>query len=245
MREKTIVNNEAALKNGLTMREQEIFNMLLDGAAPKEIVYSLSISFNTFKTHRKNLYYKLGIRTIREFYAKYLGAASFRQAEIVKSAVFARWVINADNLGSYVNITEKIELIDDQYFPTITITGKLSYENHAFSGAHAYPDPPTLEVMKKMKCFSFKVLGDGNVYAVMLPTTETRLKSGNNHYRKSFTARNGEISTITVKIDELAQSPFFGNQVPFKVSNIEFFQIHAHSTVEFNLKIWDVRLYPE
>jgi DNA-binding CsgD family transcriptional regulator len=242
MEEKGVKKDESVLAAGglsaLTPREHEIFNMLLEGTIPKEIVHSLNISYNTFKTHQKNLYRKLGVNTVKELVSNYNP-----EAGASKPAVFARWVTNYDNLGSYVNITEKIEQIEEQYFTTITIAGKLSYANHAFAGAHAYPDPSTLESMKKMQRFSFKVLGDGNVYAVMIPTTETRLKSGYNHYRKAFTTKNSEVQKVTVNTDELVQSPFWGNSVPFCRNNIEFFQLHAHSTIEFNLKIWDVRFF--
>jgi hypothetical protein len=95
----------------------------------------------------------------------------------------------------------------------------------------------------KVKSFSFKVLGDGNSYLVSLPTTDTRLKGGMNHYRKMFATKNSEISTVYVSIDELVQSSYFGTPVPFITNNIEFFQIHAYSTIEFNLKFWDINFY--
>jgi DNA-binding CsgD family transcriptional regulator len=227
-----------------TAREQEIMKELLAGNSPKEIGYTLNISYNTVLGHQRKLYRKLGINTIRELLAKY--SAINQTVETPPPGprvVFTRWITNVDNSGSCVEVTEKVEHIQEQYFDTITIEGKLSHANHAYAGTHAYPDPPTHETMKKMKSFSFKVLGDGNCYAVMLPTTETRLKSDNNHYRKAFTTKAGEIQIVTVNIEELAQSPFWGNPVPFIQDNIEFFQIHAHATRNFCLKFWDVRFY--
>jgi DNA-binding CsgD family transcriptional regulator len=243
MREETQKNNET--QAALTTREQEIFTMLLDGVAPKELAHSLNITLNTFKTHQKNLYRKLNVSNIRELITK------FRQDIAVvppppptaedKPAVFYRWFPHKDELGSSIKITEKIEQIEGEFFTTITIAGKLAPTDHSFAGAHALPDPSTLE---KMKRFSLKVLGDGNSYAVMIPTIDTRLKSDYNHYRKLFTTQNGKISTITVNIEELVQSPFWGTPVPFKKSKIEFIQFHAHVTSKFNLKIWDFRFYP-
>ncbi|MDR0448219.1 MAG: LuxR C-terminal-related transcriptional regulator [Treponema sp.] len=55
----------------LTQREQEIFNLLLTGAAPKEIAYNLEISYPTVNFHTNNLYRKLGIQSRAELFAKY------------------------------------------------------------------------------------------------------------------------------------------------------------------------------
>jgi len=56
----------------LTPREKEIFTMLLGGSAPKEIAYTLKISYDTVLFHQKNMYRKLGIQSIQELFAKYL-----------------------------------------------------------------------------------------------------------------------------------------------------------------------------
>ncbi|MCL2212180.1 MAG: helix-turn-helix transcriptional regulator [Treponema sp.] len=55
----------------LTPREQEIFTLLLKGTSPKEIGYTLKISYETVHHHQKNLYRKLGIQSIQELFAKY------------------------------------------------------------------------------------------------------------------------------------------------------------------------------
>ena len=47
----------------MTLREQEIFTMLLTDKAPKEIAYNMKISYDTFLYHQKNLYRKLGIHS--------------------------------------------------------------------------------------------------------------------------------------------------------------------------------------
>ena len=58
-------------KLNLTPREEEIFTMLLSGAAPKEIAHTLKISYHTEHYHQKNLYRKLGIQSISELFARY------------------------------------------------------------------------------------------------------------------------------------------------------------------------------
>jgi DNA-binding CsgD family transcriptional regulator len=58
-------------EHGLTVREQEIFTILLDGKAPKEIAHSLKIASKTVDFHTANLYRKLGIQSRAELFAKY------------------------------------------------------------------------------------------------------------------------------------------------------------------------------
>ena len=58
-------------KLNLTPREQEIFTLLLKGTSPKEIAYTLKISYETVHHHQKNMYKKLGIQSIQELFAKY------------------------------------------------------------------------------------------------------------------------------------------------------------------------------
>ena len=62
----------------LTAREEEIFTLLLSGAAPKEIAYTLKISYDTVNFHQKNLYRKLGIQSRAELFARYLARAGNR-----------------------------------------------------------------------------------------------------------------------------------------------------------------------
>jgi len=58
-------------KLNLTPREKEIFTLLLEGKSPKEIGYTLKISYETVHHHQKNLYRKLGIQSIQELFARY------------------------------------------------------------------------------------------------------------------------------------------------------------------------------
>jgi len=60
----------------LTVREEEILTLLLNGTAPKEIAYTLKISYNTARFHQKNLYRKLGINSIHELFSRYATVSS-------------------------------------------------------------------------------------------------------------------------------------------------------------------------
>jgi DNA-binding CsgD family transcriptional regulator len=55
----------------LSPREKEVFDLLLDGKAPKTISYDLNIGYETVKYHQKNIYKKLGIQSIQELFVKY------------------------------------------------------------------------------------------------------------------------------------------------------------------------------
>jgi DNA-binding CsgD family transcriptional regulator len=68
------------MQESLTGREQEVLNMLLDGAAPKEIAFSLNISYDTVLTHQKSLYRKLEVHSLNELIGKYPPDNSDEQA---------------------------------------------------------------------------------------------------------------------------------------------------------------------
>lgn len=229
-----------------TTREQEIMKELLAGASPKEIAFSLKISYNTVLGHQRKLYRKLGINTIRELLAKYsivngIITPAGVSGGVGMSSVFTRWREFKDNFGSSMKLTSNIENIQERYVTTFAIAGKLSNHEASFTGVTAEPDQPTLEAMKKMTSFSFMAAGDGNSYKVRITTSDARVKSEGNHYRKVFTTKKHEISTVNVNLNELSQSPLYGAPVPFVQDNIELFQLQPHSTGDFNLKIWDIK----
>jgi DNA-binding CsgD family transcriptional regulator len=55
----------------LTDREEEIFTLLLKGVSAKEIAYTLKVSFHTVDFHKRNLYKKIGVRSMQELFAVY------------------------------------------------------------------------------------------------------------------------------------------------------------------------------
>ncbi|MCL2759861.1 MAG: helix-turn-helix transcriptional regulator [Treponema sp.] len=158
-------------------------------------------------------------------------------------ASFTRWQTWEDNFGSYISVTPQIDFIQDQYVTTYTIAGCLYPNNFSYTGTIVEPDASTLEAMKKASSFSFSVLGDGNSYEALITTTDTRVEGGLSHYMKKFTTKKDEIITVHIKYNEMSQSPYFGNRVPFNRENIECFQIQAHTTGDFNIKIWNIRIH--
>ena len=57
----------------LTPRETEILNLLVNGALYKEIAEGLGIGYETVRSHLRNIYAKLHVRTRTEAVVKYLG----------------------------------------------------------------------------------------------------------------------------------------------------------------------------
>jgi len=55
----------------LTKREQEIFDLLLEGTSPNEIASKLNVSYSTVDHYRSKLYQKLNVRNIQELLVKY------------------------------------------------------------------------------------------------------------------------------------------------------------------------------
>jgi len=62
----------SGIANGLTRREEEILDYLMQGYFYKEIASQLSISTETVRTHIRNIYEKLHVRTRSEAILKYL-----------------------------------------------------------------------------------------------------------------------------------------------------------------------------
>ena len=56
---------------GLTVREREIFTLLLSGKEPKEIAINLKITYSGVNYHIKHLFGKLGIQSRAELFVKY------------------------------------------------------------------------------------------------------------------------------------------------------------------------------
>jgi len=231
------------MKHDFTAREQDIMRELLAGSSPKEIGYTFKISYNTVLGHQRKLYRKLGINTIRELLARYSivnGVITPINEAAANNPVFTRWRVFQDSFGSSISVTQDIEHIQERFVTTYAVAGNLSTQETSFAGVTAEPDIPTLEAMKKMTSFSFTVLGDGNSYKAGITTSDTRIKSEGNHYKKVFTTKKHEISKVSIELDKLFQSPFYGTPIPFMQNNIELFQLQPHTTGQFSLKIWDI-----
>jgi len=166
------------------------------------------------------------------------------------SAVFNRWNTFTDEKGSSIHITVMYDdIIDDKLFVSYSMSGLLAVEGWSHAGMVLHPVPLTQQAMKRMNSFSFKVLGDGKPYRVNVPTTDTIVFDQDmDHYWIMFPTVNGQISTVTVNVEDLMQSGH-GRQVPFIRNNIAsmefaiFKDIVTESPDPFHLKVWDIRIY--
>ena len=52
--------------HSLTAKEEEIFNLYLEGKRAKDIIEILEITQNTLKYHNKNIYSKLGVNSRKQ-----------------------------------------------------------------------------------------------------------------------------------------------------------------------------------
>jgi DNA-binding NarL/FixJ family response regulator len=58
--------DDFARRLNLTFREVEIIRLIKEGLTNEQIAEELNLSFFTIKTHRKNIYFKLGINNVAE-----------------------------------------------------------------------------------------------------------------------------------------------------------------------------------
>jgi len=121
------------------------------------------------------------------------------------------------------------------------IQGTLARDGYAFLSA-AVPDTATLNLMRRMKSFSFMVFGDGKRYEVMIATTQTSV--AHNHYRFAFTAPAGVPTRITVNVPaDLRQADWGGvGVVPFNQRNVQNFIFAPTAPGTFDIAVWDIRI---
>ena len=234
------------MQEKLTQREQEILSMMLNGTALKEIAYTLKIKYPTAAYHQKNMFRKLGVQNNIELLVNSLKEKSKMKAAlqppIIEYVNFCNWDIFKDNVGTNINVMISEEKLTKE-FTCVNIYGNKIDDFRAYAGMLAHNTDTSREIMKKSKSFSFMALGDGKVYEVMLPTSDTRIKGGNNHYRKRFTTVKGRPAFFKFDVSELYQADYFGKPVPFIQDNVDLFQFQVYKPGDFYLKVWDVQFY--
>jgi len=229
----------------LTSREQEIFDMLLKGSTPKEIAYNKDLAYNTILSYQKSLYRKLGVHNINELLVKCRPLSHdtqpLKENIFGYKARFDTWATFNEE-SSAITFTETNEIINGKKEDCITISGYLfAGADNRYCGILGVYDKETLEVVKKMKSFSFKVLGGGNSFFVFLATAETN--NGDHYFHAFRTVKDTEI-TVTVNVPEdLRRHGWSGEKAEFIQEKSTFLQFQPLTSGPFTLKIWDIRLY--
>jgi len=154
------------------------------------------------------------------------------------------WKVNGDedNGGtSTITMAEGTEEGMPAYSFTGNITNKYEY---GFVNVKLYPDTDTLEVLKTCSGFSFRVIGDGDRYAVKIVTSDVKDYA---YYEYVFDTVKGQPITVVVPLNYLMQ-PSWGKTIGSKVNTdlaqfVEFQTTRNGSPGPFELKLWNFKLY--
>jgi len=155
------------------------------------------------------------------------------------------WRVNGDeDSGGSSTISMKEEVIQHGivgYSFSGNITNKYEY---GFVNVKIVPDDAALEKLKKCTGFSFKILGDGDRYAVKILTSDVQDYA---YYEYVFETVKDQPITVVVPIGYLMQ-PSWGKSIGMSINTslaqmIEFQTTRNGSPGPFSFKLWDVKLY--
>jgi len=148
------------------------------------------------------------------------------------------------NGSSRISVIEEVEPVDGSLVTTYNISGEITgqYE-YGYTGWYAYPDDPTMAALKGAKSFSFKVIGDGQSYFVMVPSWDIK---DDCYHRVVFTTEKDKVKTVTVSMDSLWQPEEWGIKKEFNRNHAKQIQWQTTNNGRpgtFRLKIWDLNLH--
>jgi hypothetical protein len=152
---------------------------------------------------------------------------------------------DAANKGSSrVSLVEDIESINGDPKMTYSINGEITNQyEYGYAGWYAFPDDPTAEALKEAKSFSFKVIGDGQTYFVMVSTSDITDAC---YHRVTFTTKKDQEQTVTVRMGSLQQPEDWGIRKRFNqqyATQVQWQTTNNGKPGTFKLKIWDLNLY--
>jgi hypothetical protein len=155
------------------------------------------------------------------------------------------WSVNGDeDNGGSSTITMKQETVSKGvtgYSFSGAITNQYEY---GFVNVKLTPDAATLDKLKTATGLSFKVLGDGEPYAVKIITSDVQDYA---YYEYRFDTVKGQPITVVVPVEFLMQ-PSWGKPVGTSV-NTQLAQLIEYQTTRngnpgsFEFKLWDFKLY--
>jgi len=156
------------------------------------------------------------------------------------------WLVNgdADNGGSStIEMTEGTEEGVPAYSFKGSITDKYEY---GFVNVKLMPtDSATLDTLKKAKAISFRVLGDGEPYAVKITTSDVKDYA---YFEYRFDTEEGKPLTIIVPVEHFMQ-PSWGKAVGNGLINLDNAEFIEYQTTRngspgpYEFKLWDFRVH--
>ena len=163
---------------------------------------------------------------------------------IDSSALKWEWTVNGDkDNGGTSTITMTPETLEGMpgYAFKGNITNKYEY---GFVNVKLTPDADTLEKLKTITGFSFRILGDGDRYAVKITTSDVKDYA---YYEYAFDTVKDQPITVVVPIEHLMQ-PSWGKAVGLKINLdnaqfVEFQTTRNGSPGPFEFKLWDFKLH--
>jgi len=160
------------------------------------------------------------------------------------SALSWDWQVNGDDMNggsSTITMTQETREGMPAYSFKGNITNKYEY---GFVNVKIFPDEKTLNLLKTISAFSFRILGDGDKYAVKITTSDIEDYA---YYEYQFDTVDGQPATIIVPIEYLMQPPW-GRAIGFiiNLNNAQFIEFQTTrngSPGPFEFKLWDLKLY--
>jgi len=154
------------------------------------------------------------------------------------------WTVNGDkDNGGTSTITMAPETLEGMpgYAFKGNITNKYQY---GFVNVKVTPDADTLEKLKTISGFSFRILGDGDDYAVKITTSDIKDYA---YYEYRFPTAKGQPMTVVVPLKFLMQ-PSWGKSVGniVNLNNAQFIEFQTTrngSPGPFEFKLWDLKLH--
>jgi len=154
------------------------------------------------------------------------------------------WTVNGDedNKGTST-ITMKEETVKG--VPTWSFSGNITnkYE-YGFVNVKVTPDDATLKILQTATGFSFKIIGDGDDYAVKIITTDVKDYA---YFEYRFPTVKGQPITVVVPLGYLMQ-PSWGKTIAASVNTqlatmIEFQTTRNGSPGPFAFQLQDLKLF--
>ena len=240
----------------LSLREREIFDLLLEGVPPKEIAYKLNITHSTVDFHRTKLYGKLGVHSIRELFAKYSTTGKAVQMTVTGVIpVFALGFYSytdterrTETGKSTANISVSRKKIDGEIIEVLNLKTNLVKTKHDIHTIYADMHTTTLnQRLRRANGIRFKAIGDGKPWQVEFHTTESHTGEIFFCYIYLFSTIRDQVINVDIPYSSLYLPEWWKEySFNFNKESIENLAFTANTTQGYGssfLQIFDFEIY--